>query len=89
MLARTGLTVREHQLRTVRNFLELQYLWSGPADSPFMPVLQGGPPTTTYLHCLNLYYAAGVDRTHYRSPRRDPQPRSRDAVARLRSRWAV
>jgi hypothetical protein len=51
MLTRTGLTVREHQLRTVRNFLELQYLWSGPADIPFMPVLQGGS-TDDYLSAL-------------------------------------
>lgn len=38
MLARTGLTVREHQERTIANFLELRRIAPG---LPFIPVLQG------------------------------------------------
>jgi hypothetical protein len=50
MLAKTGLTVRDHQERTVENFVRLCQLWDGsqalyrPCDQrscPFMPVLQG------------------------------------------------
>lgn len=58
MLAKTGLTVADHQSRTVRNFLELQQLWGD--DSPFMPVLQGWT-LDHYLRCLDLYATAGVD----------------------------
>ena len=39
MLTKTGLTVQEHQRRTVDNFLELQQLWDGKDDNPYMPVL--------------------------------------------------
>src|SRR6476659_970922 len=35
MLRRTGLTIREHQKRTVANFCDLQNLWTGPQDSPY------------------------------------------------------
>jgi hypothetical protein len=58
MLTKTGLTVREHQQRTVRNFLQLQQLWGD--DSPFMPVLQGWT-VDDYLHCMELYNIAGID----------------------------
>jgi hypothetical protein len=64
MLARTGLTIREHQRRTVANFPELQYLWSGPADSPYMPILQGWS-AADYAYHLDFYDAAGVDLTQY------------------------
>jgi hypothetical protein len=57
MLARTGLTVAEHQRRTVASYLELRTL---APDLPFIPVLQGWH-LDDYLACADLYAAAGVD----------------------------
>lgn len=61
MLARTGLTVAEHQRRTVDNFVRLQELWAAASDrdSPYMPVLQGWA-LDDYLRCMDLYERAGV-----------------------------
>lgn len=63
MLDRTGLTVREHQERTVANFLELEALWpgtgSGAGECPIMPVVQGWT-LDDYLRCVDLYESAGV-----------------------------
>lgn len=56
--------VREHQKRTVANFLELSALWPQHSDEecPFMPVLQGRPgDTESYLECADLYERSGVD----------------------------
>lgn len=53
----TGLTVAEHQARTVDNFLELRQL---APDLPFIPVLQGYR-MDEYLACADLYAASGVD----------------------------
>jgi hypothetical protein len=50
VLQRTGLSVREHQRRTVDNFVELQMLWGDDNTSPFMPVIQGDSPGS-YLRC--------------------------------------
>lgn len=50
----TGLSVREHQERTVENFLELR------GRGPFVPVLQGWT-IDDYVRCVNLYEGAGVD----------------------------
>lgn len=57
MLAKTGLTVDEHQRRTVRNFLDLRAI---APDLPFIPVLQGWE-VNDYLRCVQLYQRAGVD----------------------------
>ena len=57
MLARTGLTVRQHQERTVANYLELRSL--APL-LPFVPVLQGWT-LADYLRCVELYDRAGVN----------------------------
>ena len=57
MVARTGLSVREHQERTVANYLELRRI--APA-LPFMPVLQGWH-LADYLACADLYAAEGID----------------------------
>lgn len=54
MLAKTGLTVREHQERTVQNYLDLRDL------GPFIPVLQGWT-LDDYEACIGLYLEAGVD----------------------------
>lgn len=64
MLARTGLTIADHQRRTVANYLDLTARWAAvsDADSPFMPVLQGWTQAD-YLHCVDLYAQAGVDLT--------------------------
>jgi hypothetical protein len=56
MLAKTGLSVREHQHRTVANYLELRSL------GPFIPVLQGWTPDD-YTDCIELYRSAGIDLT--------------------------
>ncbi|MFF8599537.1 hypothetical protein ACF065_25975 [Streptomyces sp. NPDC015232] len=55
--AGTGLSVAEHQRRTVANFLELRSL---APDLPIIPVLQGWE-LQDYEHCLSLYERAGVD----------------------------
>jgi hypothetical protein len=57
MIARTGLSVREHQDRTVANFLRLRELAPGV---PFTPVLQGWR-LPDYENGLALYGQAGVD----------------------------
>jgi hypothetical protein len=66
MLDKTGLSIAEHQRRTVENFLELSDLWPGVSDEeiPFMPVLQGWR-SDDYLRCAELYEAAGVRLAEY------------------------
>lgn len=58
----TGLSVAEHQRRTVGSYLTLRDLWPQHSDDscPFVPVLQGWLPEE-YLACAALYEAAGVD----------------------------
>lgn len=57
MLARTGLTVAEHQRRTVANLIELRTL---APELPWIPVVQGFEPDD-YSRCVELYQLAGVD----------------------------
>jgi hypothetical protein len=57
MLARTGLTVAEHQRRTTANYLELRAL---APELPFIPVLQGWTPGEYFDH-WEAYERAGVD----------------------------
>lgn len=59
ILAKTGLTVQDHQLRTVANYLDLMY--EDPC-LPWVPVLQGWT-LDDYLRCVDLYEIAGVDLT--------------------------
>lgn len=59
VLARTGLTLEEHQRRTVANLVELRDL---APELPIVPVLQGWT-AEDYLRCRDLYAAAGVDLT--------------------------
>jgi hypothetical protein len=61
MLARTGLTVAEHQDRTVANVVEPRALWPQHSDDtcPIMPVLQGWT-VEEYLSCIARYQAAGI-----------------------------
>jgi hypothetical protein len=54
VIAKTGLTVREHQERTVANYLALR------GRGPFVPVLQG-QRLSDYFACVDLYRDAGVD----------------------------
>jgi hypothetical protein len=56
ILAETGLTVSEHQARTVGNFLDLRDRL-GPL---VIPVIQGYGPAE-YDRCVSLYQDAGVD----------------------------
>ncbi|AYR01211.1 queuine tRNA-ribosyltransferase [Mycobacterium phage Oscar] len=62
MIAKTGLSVVEHQRRTVANYVELCTLWAEVSDAecPFMPVLQGYA-VEDYLRCMDMYAEAGVD----------------------------
>lgn len=57
--AGTGLSVAEHQARTVTNYLELRTL---APDLPIIPVLQGWE-LPDYERCLDLYTRAGIDLT--------------------------
>lgn len=57
ILSRTGLSVAEHQRRTVSNFVQLRNL---APDLPIIPVLQGWR-LDDYLTCAKLYAKAGVD----------------------------
>lgn len=56
MLAKTGLPVREHQLRTLTNFLNLRF-FLGPI---VIPVLQGWSQDE-YHQCWEMYAACNVD----------------------------
>jgi hypothetical protein len=55
--ARTGLSVRDHQERTVGSFLELRLL---APEIPWVPVLQGWA-LADYLDHVAMYARAGVD----------------------------
>lgn len=57
MLAKTGLSVDEHQARTVENFCELRASWP---HLPFIPVVQGWT-APDYERCADRYERAGVD----------------------------
>ena len=57
MLARTGLTVADHQRLTVENYVELREL---DPQLPVIPVLQGWT-RDDYLRCADLYGRHGVD----------------------------
>ncbi len=57
ILAKTGLSLAEHQLRTLRNFLELRDL---APDIPWIPVLQGWAVHDYWRHA-EMYAASGVD----------------------------
>ncbi|WP_235926228.1 deazapurine DNA modification protein DpdA family protein [Actinokineospora pegani] len=59
VLARTGLTLRTHQHRTVHNYLALRDL---APDLPFIPVLQG-QTLDDYHRCADLYEHHNVDLT--------------------------
>lgn len=59
MLAKTGMSVRAHQYRTVANYLQLREL---APDLPFAPVLQGWD-IADYEHCAELYAREGIDLT--------------------------
>lgn len=62
MVARTGLSVLEHQKRAVGSYLELAALWAQASDTElvYMPVLQGYR-VEEYLQCMDMYADAGVD----------------------------
>lgn len=57
MIERTGLSVREHQERTVASYLELRSI---APHLPFIPVLQGWQLADS-LACADLYAAEGID----------------------------
>jgi hypothetical protein len=57
MIAKTGLSIAEHQARTVGNFLDLKSIDAG---LPVIPVLQGWE-LPDYERCIDLYDKAGVD----------------------------
>lgn len=57
MIARTGLSVIEHQRRTVESFIRLRHM---APEVPWMPTLQGHT-IEDYLRCIDMFEAAGVD----------------------------
>lgn len=57
--AKTGLTVRDHQVRTTDSLLELRAL---APEIPWTPVVQGWR-TSEYLEHVRIYRDAGVDLT--------------------------
>lgn len=57
IVAKTGLSVAEHQRRTVASVHELRALAPGV---PFAPVLQGWD-LPSYVHCAHLYTQSGID----------------------------
>lgn len=59
IIRKTGLTVEEHQRRTVHNFLSLRDL----LGDLVIPVVQGWRVPGDYLRCVDLYDQAGVDLT--------------------------
>lgn len=59
VLKKTGLSVEEHQRRTVQNYLELKSL---APDLPFTPVVQGYE-RKDYLRCVELYLKNGINLT--------------------------
>jgi len=59
MVAKTGLSIAEHQRRTVENYLTLREL---DETLPFIPVLQGYT-RDDYLRCIDRYAAYGVPLT--------------------------
>ncbi|WP_042377176.1 hypothetical protein [Gordonia alkanivorans] len=69
MIARTGLSVVEHQRRTVANFVQLQRMWEDDPNPdreelPIHPVLQGYS-ADSYLQCWDMYGEAGIDLGQY------------------------
>jgi hypothetical protein len=54
---KTGLSVQEHQRRTIANYLELRSL---APDLPWIPVVQGWQ-LWSYWQCVEMYQEAGVD----------------------------
>ncbi|GAA2484918.1 hypothetical protein GCM10010406_21460 [Streptomyces thermolineatus] len=59
IVAKTGLSVEEHQRRTVANYLELRSI---DDTAPIIPVIQGWT-LADYHRCVDLYDRAGVDLT--------------------------
>lgn len=57
--AKTGLSVAEHQARTIANYLQLRDL---APELPFIPVLQGWDEADYHAHA-DAYAAAGIDLT--------------------------
>jgi hypothetical protein len=57
IVAKTGLTVLEHQWRTIDNLFDLRAL---APDLPIIPVLQGWR-VDDYIRHIDLYRAVGVD----------------------------
>lgn len=57
MVKKTGLSVAEHQSRTVADFLNLREI---APDLPIVPVLQGWD-LVDYLRCADMYERAGVN----------------------------
>jgi hypothetical protein len=57
IIAKTGLSVKEHQRKTIENYLELKSL---APDLPFIPVLQGWEMTDYERHAED-YMRANID----------------------------
>jgi hypothetical protein len=60
MLAKTGLTIREHQARTIQSYIEL-----AGEGLPVIPVLQGWELGDYYRH-IDAYETAGIRLTEHK-----------------------
>lgn len=87
----SGLTVAEHQRRTVESWMVLRDI---DASLPWVPVLQGYHPED-YLRCLDLYFGAGQESALLRAPaigvgsvcRRQRAEEGADIFWRLVAEW--
>lgn len=57
LLAKTGLSVAEHQARTIASYLDLM---SRAPEIPWTPVVQGWDAADYHRH-IDMYYATGID----------------------------
>lgn len=57
IISKTGLSVKEHQLRTTINYM---YLMERAPTLPWMPVIQGFKESE-YLEHVDLFYSYGID----------------------------
>lgn len=59
VLAKTGLTIYDHQIKTVASYLNLLSL---DEELPWFPIIQGRT-LDDYLRCIDLYDQVGIDLT--------------------------
>lgn len=61
IIEKTGLTIKEHQKRTIENYLKLKSFNDG---INYIPVIQGFE-LNDYLECVKMYKNSGIDLTKF------------------------